>query len=183
MLPYALHDMNATDTHLLLLSKADNQIAFKQLYDRHWKRLYLFALKLLKEKAEAKDAVQDVFSNLWTKRKELDIKHPEAYLMASIKYKCLEYLKEKKLSSSFLQQFELPTQGNPIENKIHFEETMELLDTGIDGLPAKTKKIFKMSRHEDLSNKEIAYLLNISTKTVEYHITQSIKQLREVIVT
>lgn len=175
--------MTDTDTHLLLLSKADNQTAFKQLYDRHWKRLYLFALKLLKDQSEAKDAVQDVFSNLWAKRKELDIKNPEAYLMASIKYKCLEYLKEKKLAPSFLHQFELSDQENPIENKIHFEETMQLLDTGIDGLPAKTKKIFKMSRQQDLSNKEIAYLLNISTKTVEYHITQSIKQLRDVVVT
>ena len=175
--------MNVSDTHLLLLSKADNQLAFKQLYDGHWKKLYLFAFKLLNSEPEAKDAVQEVFTNLWAKRKELEIKNLEAYLMASIKYKCLEQLKQKKLSPSFMDKFEPPVQGNPTENKLDFEETMHMLDTGIDRLPAKTKKIFKMSRQDELSNKEIAHMLNISTKTVEYHITQSIRQLKDVIVT
>lgn len=170
--------MDTSDAHLLLLSQQDNGLAFRQLYDRHWKRLYLFSLKLLKDETEAKDVVQEVFFTLWSKRKELQIKDTKAYLFAATKYRCLESLRRKRLDTTFLDKAHAFFGENNVEKEIHFKETQNTLAKRIELLPSKTRQIFKMSRYDELTNKEIAYQLNISTKTVEYHITQSIKQLR-----
>lgn len=169
--------MKTTDADLLMLAKNGNEIAFKQLYDRHWKRLYVFSLKFLKNDSEAKDVVQEVFYMLWSKRQDLDIRELKPYLFASTKFKCLEYLKKGKMTT-FLNHVNLFIQDNSLERELNFKDTQFKLQKGIDALPEKSKRIFKMSRFQELSNKEIAHELDISIKTVEYHITQCIKRLR-----
>ena len=52
----------------------------------------------------------------------------------------------------------------------------------IEKMPPQRKKIFKMSRLENLSNDEIATLLNISKRTVESHISQALADLRKLLV-
>ncbi|WP_400073503.1 RNA polymerase sigma-70 factor [Zobellia russellii] len=173
--------MKISDANLFLLTLKDNEVAFKQLYDRLWKGLYLFSLKLLQNETEAKDVVQDVFCNLWTKRKELEIKNVKSYLFSATKYKCLEYIRKNKNYTDLLTQVNLVHIENNTERELDFKETKSKIENCIDTLPLKTKQIFTMSRYDDLSNKEIAHELNISIKTVEYHITQSIKQLTPVI--
>lgn len=174
--------MKTSDSnYLFTLARIDNELAFNQLYDRLWKSLYLFSLKLLKNETEAKDVVQDVFCNLWTKRKELEIKNINSYLFSATKYKCLEYIRKNKNYTELLSRVNLVDLENNTERDLDFKETKFKIEKGIDTLPKKTRQIFTMSRYDDLSNKEIAHKLNISIKTVEYHITQSIKQLTPVI--
>ncbi|MGJ8738235.1 RNA polymerase sigma-70 factor [Zobellia laminariae] len=173
--------MKISNTNLFLLTLKDNEVAFKQLYDRLWKSLYLFSLKLLKNETEAKDVVQDVFCNLWTKRKELEINNVQSYLFSATKYKCLEYIRKNKNYTDLLNQINLADVENNTERELDFRETKSKIEIGINSLPLKTKQVFTMSRYDDLSNKEIAHKLNISIKTVEYHITQSIKRLTPVI--
>ncbi len=169
--------MKTSDADLLMLAKKDNEIAFKQLYDRHWKRLYVFSFKFLKNESEAKDVVQEVFCMLWSKRRDLEIREVKPYLFASTKFKCLEYLKKERLTV-FLNHVNLFIQDDSLEKEMSFKDTQVKLQRGIDSLPEKSKRIFKMSRYQELSNKEIAHELDISIKTVEYHITQCIKRLR-----
>lgn len=170
--------MELSDGYLLQLLKKGNEVAFKQLYDRHWKRLYLFALRFLGTNTDAKDVVQEVFLVLWTKQGDLDIRDLGAYLYSMTKNKCLAQLGKRKLDTTFLDRVNLELGENNVEKDIHFKETQVKLEKGIDLLPSKTKEIFKLSRYDELSNQEIAHRLNISIKTVEYHITQSIRYLR-----
>lgn len=173
--------MKISDANLFLLTLKDNEVAFKQLYDRLWKSLYLFSLKLLKNETEAKDVVQDVFCNLWDKRQELEIENVKSYLFSATKYKCLEYIRKNNNYSDLLTRINLAASENNTERELDFKETKTKIENGIDTLPLKSKQIFTMSRYDNLSNKEIAHKLDISIKTVEYHITQSIKQLAPVI--
>ena len=59
-----------------------------------------------------------------------------------------------------------------------FEIKLKRITANIEKLPSKTKEIFKMSKQNGLTNKEISEFLNISIKTVEFHITKSFKILR-----
>ena len=59
-----------------------------------------------------------------------------------------------------------------------FKELVEQINSVIDSLPDKCRKVYKLSREEQLSHKEISQKLNISTKTVENHITKALKTLR-----
>ena len=60
---------------------------------------------------------------------------------------------------------------------IHSDLT-QAIEKGIALLPEKTQQVFKLSRFENCTNKEISNAFNISEKAVEYHITQSLKQMR-----
>ena len=57
-------------------------------------------------------------------------------------------------------------------------ELSEAIDIATRQLPEKTRQVFRMSRFEEQSVKEIAQTMNISEKAVEYHITKSLKILR-----
>jgi len=62
--------------------------------------------------------------------------------------------------------------------KLEYGELKETVDRIVNNLPEKQREVFLLSRYEGLSHKEIAERLNISTKTVEYHISQSISAIK-----
>lgn len=169
-----------SDSKLLTLIGNGNEIAFKQIYDKYWKRLYLFALKLLPSEGDAKDVVQEVFCNLWVKADRLQIENLESYLYSMTKNKCFDHLRRKKYSDEALTEIILQTilsDSNP-EDHLEYMETKKNLEKSLFQLPPKTRQVFQLSRNFDLSNKQIASKLNISVKAVEYHMTQSIKHLK-----
>ena len=55
---------------------------------------------------------------------------------------------------------------------------MRALEKALDGLPEKTQEVYRLSRFENLSGREIAERIGLSEKSVEYHISQSLKFLR-----
>ncbi|TKD57939.1 RNA polymerase sigma-70 factor [Flavobacterium sp. ASW18X] len=169
--------MTAPDLELFQLIKKDNQLAFRQLYDRHWKKQFYFAVGFLKDETLAKDVVQEVFCILWEKRDHLNIQHFGSYLHSITRNKCLEHLKKSVVFKDVLLHMDALNAENTTEQHIHYLETKEKIEKEINSLPNKTKQIFRLSRHQELSHKEIAKKMNVSTKTVEYHISQSIKKL------
>jgi RNA polymerase sigma-70 factor (ECF subfamily) len=62
---------------------------------------------------------------------------------------------------------------------VEYGELREAVDQIVDNLPEKQREVFRLSRYEGMSHKEIAEKLNISTKTVEYHIHQSTSTIKE----
>ena len=60
-----------------------------------------------------------------------------------------------------------------------YDSLLELAEQAIEKLPDKRKLVFKLSRYDGLSNKEIAGQLHLSKRTIENHIQQALKSLRE----
>lgn len=67
-----------------------------------------------------------------------------------------------------------PSEYGNIEHK----ELLSQINSIVDNLSTKCKEVYKLSREEQLSHKEIASQLDISTKTVENHLTKALRQLR-----
>jgi RNA polymerase sigma-70 factor (ECF subfamily) len=61
---------------------------------------------------------------------------------------------------------------------IEYKELLSQINSIVDKLSAKCKVVYRMSREEQLSHKEIANQLDISTKTVENHLNKALRQLR-----
>jgi RNA polymerase sigma-70 factor (ECF subfamily) len=136
----------------------------------------------------AEDIVQDVFTTVWIKKDELtfdDGLSPYLYKAvhnASIQYlrhqqvvnghNALVYakLKEDEFIPSFWKHF-IPDPA--IETEIH-----DLYEKAMDALPQKTKEIFLLSREYGLKNAEIAQKINLSVKSIEYHISSALKIFR-----
>ena len=84
-----------------------------------------------------------------------------------------------QLLSEFLDYLDLNKfDVDPTGRNLEFEETKDNLDKLISNLPYKCQSVFKLSRYEDLKNKEIADQLNISQRTVETHISNALKILK-----
>lgn len=164
----------------------DDQIAFRQFFDKYYHRLVNFAFFFLESSVAAEEVVSSVFISLWEKRKDLGkIERIEAYLFSSTKNKSYNYLRDNKRSIQFKDidsedDFLVPIFENP-ESKLLTEELKELLIKIIDELPPKCKMIFTLIREDGLKYKEVAKLLDISVKTVEVQMGRALTKLKSAI--
>jgi RNA polymerase sigma-70 factor (family 1) len=168
------------DEMLLKLLKASDEEAYREIYLRHWKPLFLTACKKVHSKEIAEELLQNIFLSLWEKRAVLNIEQLGAYLATSVKYQVLNYVKSCIIKERYLhlskKHPELSQEDGDTTLIMH--ELSAAINHAIDQLPEKTREIFKLSRFENRSIKEIAQSLSISEKVVEYHITKSLKLLR-----
>ena len=169
-----------TDEILLRLLKADDDKAFKEIYSRYWKPIFETAYRRLASQDIAKELVQTVFLRIWEKRHIIQINHLQSYLQGAIRNRIINYIESTLVHKKYLQHvMDTSTRTcQGAESTIHFHELSKALEKAIGMLPEKTRHVFRLSRFDHLSIREIAISLNISEKAVEYHITQSLKTLR-----
>ncbi len=171
-----------TDNELVTRLQTDsNKNAFEELYNRYWEKLLIQALVKLNSDVEAEEVVQDVFLNLWNRRQTLDIKYTfHTYIASCVKYEILNKLahrrKETNLKVQSISNFTEET--NTTEEHINYNALIKQIEETVNALPEKCQLVFRLSREEGLSQKQIAEQLNISPKTVETHFTKALKAIR-----
>ena len=169
-----------TDEILLQLLKADNDKAFKEIYSRYWRSIFESAYHRLANKEVAKELVQAIFLRIWEKRHTIQVHHLHSYLQTAIRNSIINYIESTLVHKKYLQHAMNAgsTTCNGTEAAINFHELSQAIEKAIALLPEKTRNVFRLSRFDHLSIREIAANMNISEKAVEYHITQSLKTLR-----
>ena len=174
-------DIQTNEVELLNQLKAGDERAFDQLFRGYYKYLVVIAYQYIKDDHISKDLVQEVFMDLWKRREVIDIDFSLKYfLRRAVINKCLATAK-KNSRMSFKEDAgsELSTSFNEAEKAFQMKELNEILEEAYAQLPERCRLIFKMSRQENLSHKEIAAKLDISTKTIENQITKALKIVRE----
>lgn len=167
-----------TDEELLGLLKQDDKNAFEILYHKYFNRLYLQALKVLKDETVSKDIIQEVFLQLWNKRYTQQIESLNAYLYAITRFQVFKAIRSGKDHEDIFEvEHELPLCRNT-EHAMAEKEVSVAFFSGMADLPEKCRTIFSMSRVDYLSHKEISLQLSISPKTVENQITIALRKLR-----
>jgi RNA polymerase sigma-70 factor (ECF subfamily) len=169
-----------TDEMLILLLKSGDELAFTEIYRRHWHMLYLHAKKVLADGHEAKDLVQDLFFSLWTKAAALDVKtNLKGYLYVMARNRVLNLLRQKK-QHDFVELIaeELEAQDVSLLQAISQQELAELIDAEIARLPPKMRLVFELSRRSFLTHKEIAERLDMNEEAVKKQISRSLKLLK-----
>lgn len=159
----------------------NDQTALAEVYKDNWEMMYFAVFNLVKNKQISEDIVQDVFVKIWKNREKLEIKVSlRSYLYTSAIYKTYDYFRKNKsaITVDLLENFNERVQTSNPETKLMDKELEEYIETVISELPEKCRVVFNLSRKGDLSHKEIAAKLNISTRTVEGHITKALKILR-----
>ncbi|HSF44604.1 MAG TPA: RNA polymerase sigma-70 factor, partial [Chitinophagaceae bacterium] len=158
-----------------------NQDAFNILYVRYWEYLYKFAFLILRDKDACKDVVQDVFIWVWEHRKGLEMHTPKSYLRTAVKYKIANYIRTGNIRNSFFDEAAQVAHSQTNPGSAEFAELKELknvIQVTIAHLPVKCQEIYRLSREENLSNREIARQLGISVKTVENQMTIALHRIR-----
>ena len=162
------------------LSKGSKQ-AFETLYLRYSYLVERFVYSLVKDRNATDDITQNVFLNLWSRRANLskDIAF-RSYLFTSSKNAVIDWFRRRdKLQTEAISTglTDLPTADT--EKVLDDAELLTLINLAISNMPEKRKRIFTLSRVDGLRNAEIARQMGISEKTVEYHISKALEELRK----
>lgn len=169
---------SADDLALIRQIKAGNKMAFNTLFDRYWQDLYAFAFSLYKQKDLVDDCLQEVFAAIWERRGSQDIKNPKAYLFQAVRFQVASQIRKIKLDESTDAIINSLNYADKIQHQIDLKELQHQIDGVVEGLPRRCAEIFRMSRFDHLSNKEIAAQLSISIRSVENQITTALQKIR-----
>lgn len=155
--------------------------AYQVIYDRYWLKLYALAYAQVGTKEEAKDVVHNLFESLWKNRQTSNIRDLSTYLTISIRYRCISHIKSQINLRKYHEYliFQEIHQSSAAEDIINLSDLQKAIEEALKKLPEKTVEVFKMSRFEHKTTREIADSMNLSEKAVEYHITKSLKILKE----
>lgn len=154
--------------------------SFKKAYDLYWEKVFAVCYNNIKEIEPSKGMVQDIFKSLWERRENLELQNIEHYLIRAAKFKAFEYIRNKvsREAHTNFKMMDCRTSNNCTEEQVLFNDLKEKVADLVDTLPCQCKRVYKMSREQGLSNKEIAKMLVISERAVEYHITKAMSKLK-----
>ncbi len=172
-------EANLKDEELLINLKSGSQEAFTQIYRKYWQELYNSAYKRLRNREHSQDVVQAVFTSLWDRHKEVDVRNISAYLHTAVKFQVFKQVLKSPSTSEFVEQFENII-ASPVatDDLVHEKEILALVKLWIDALPKKRREIFLLHYNEGLSTLQIAEELNISRKTVQNQLNTANNDLR-----
>lgn len=155
---------------------------FEQYYKEHFRSFYLMARKYLNDPASAEEIVNDVFLKVWEDGDKMVIETSlKSYIYRAIINRSINMInKTKKDEARHVELNAFPDEGYELQ-QIEENELKVKLYAAIDHLPEQCRRVFEMSRFEELKQQEIADKLGISIKTVKNHITIALKMLNKAI--
>lgn len=177
-----MEDLSTSDDQRLLeLIREGDAAALKEVFNRYWERLVAIGYYHTRNKQSAEEIVSDVLAGLWFKASTLEIRSLSAWLATAVKYSVFKAILRQKRRDELLAGAPVGTteDDETTEKALEARFLEEFVEGVVEQLPEKTRLVFKYSRDEQLSNAEIAGRLELSTKSVEYHITRALKTLRD----
>lgn len=172
-------NISFSDIELIEQLRNDDEVALDLIFKKYWKPLFISAFNILKNKEVCEDLIQDIFIKIWDRRSEIEITCSlKGYLFASMRYEVYRQIKIDNARVSLLEiKDPVLKDPSPYEDLV-FKDLLAEIDEAVCALPNKCKEVYRLSREEDLSHKEISEKLDIAPKTVEAHITKALKHLR-----
>ena len=170
-----------SDYELSGLLKSDDKAAFTEIYNRYKWVLFLHALKRIRDREQAKDIIQELFTTLWDKRHDLDLRsHLSGYLYTAVRNRIIKAFAHQQIKSDYVNSVVASfNDDNCItDHKVRQSNLAAIIENEINELPEKMREVFILSRKHNLSHKEIALRLDIEEATVKRQISNALKILR-----
>jgi RNA polymerase sigma-70 factor (family 1) len=172
-----------TDSELWQAIALDNSKAFDLLFERYWTMVYGTAFSYLKDADASSQIVQDIFLNLWQKRKSYSIGCFKNYLRSAARYHVYKQLKSRKSTILvYVEDYDavgaFQQSQNEGDENLRYQELQQVVDYSLSQLPKRCQQIFTLSRTDHLTNEEVSKQLGISKRTVENQLTTALQLLR-----
>lgn len=162
------------------LAKRDSS-AFEEVFKTYFKNLHAYACTILKDEADAEEAVQQVFFKLWERAEHLSFSGSvAAYLYRAVHNQCLNQLKHQQVKANHQLHVAYSMKNESVNGpaKMISKELEQKIREALNELPEQCRTVFQLSRFEEMKYREIADQLDISIKTVENQMGKALKQLR-----
>ncbi len=162
-------------------SSKNTRQTFEKMFRQFQPMLVRYASTMLYSREDALEVVQEVFVKIWQKRDELEFgEQLKAYLFRAVRNQALNRINRNRLDTVSLdERMVMLAEENEGEIEEGKRQKLAQVYREMDKLPPNCKEIFVMSRLEGLSHKEIAAILDISTKTVENQIGIALRKIRK----
>lgn len=160
-----------------LLRQGDGA-AFEKIYKQYWTELYNAAYKRLPDKVVCQDIIQNIFTDLWLRRADVEIENPIAYLHTAVRFQVLKHISRSPKNNFITDAFVELISPLESDSGVLEKEVKTLIALYIQALPKKRRNIFLMHYFEGLSTAKIAMELNVSQKTVQNQLTTASHGLR-----
>ncbi|MDF7819285.1 sigma-70 family RNA polymerase sigma factor [Runella sp. MFBS21] len=176
-----MQKVELTDDSLVSLLKNNDTKAFEIIYRRYWHQLYGFVYQQTGSKEEAEEILQELMLSLWQNRAQSRIQNLSAFLFIAARNLTNRYFR-KKINLRKYREYQLlheVFENIDIDHIFNENQLSEAIEKVLSQLPEKTATIFRMNKINELSVKVIAAQMGLSDKAVEYHITKSLKMVRQ----
>lgn len=185
MVPTAMQE-----NELLTSIRNGDQAAFNALFDLYWDMLWQIAERKTGDTSDAKDLVQELFIDIWNRRKKLSIKGSlKTYLIAAVYLKVFRYFNSKGFTDTHNRNFghHLVQTGQDKEQVFTALQQQEqelgdisaIIESVIAQMPDQMRKAFTLKHYHQYSNSEIAEEMNLSIHTVKNHLKHGLQRLRK----
>lgn len=154
---------------------------FEELFIKYYSHFNQFIFGLVKDEWISEDITQNTFIKVWVNREKLQSNLSiHSYLYVIAKYEVYNHFRSKQnqIVDRFLDGVHDTVVTPSAENELFWNEMQKAIADTIETMPEKRRAIFKMSRFEHKSAKEIAEIMHISARTVEKHIELALRELR-----
>ena len=177
MVNYANLDGNA----LMKLIRSNDELAFTEVYNRYWEQLLAVAFHFTRSKQSAEDVLQEVMLSLWTRRSQLQVESANAYLATAVKFSVFKIIAREKRHREIEKDLPIQESISDIEEKLDTKFWQDYINGEVEQFADKTKLIFTYRTEDDLSITEIAEKMDLSPKSIEYHLTKAMQALRNTV--
>jgi len=174
-------DKDNITLELLNRFKKGDHAAFEKIFERYSKQLFQFSLSYLKSEEAAEDIVQEVFIRIWNNRSEIKTDTSfQSYLFTITLNSVRKYFNQLSRLNELKHDILFDSSGlkPDFDDRSDYQVMLNKLEELIKQMPEKRREVFIKKKIEEKSLKEISEELNITTKTVEYHITEAMRFLK-----
>ena len=150
---------------------------FERLFKDNYPLMYRMAFSMVENADDAKDAVNQVFTQMWRGKPKVSDNSIKGYLLAATRNQCLHILRQRQLQ----RQMEEELQRDEAECRDEEREELlrELKQIIEDNLTEQDKRVLQYHYDEEMTYAETASALGISTAAVNKHITRSLAKIRQ----
>ena len=170
---------------LLCRFKEGDVEAFRDIYEKWRRPIFLFLRKMLASEDDAHDITQDVFSSLWEMREKIDTsKDIKALIFLLARRTTASYLRKIRSHDQYLSEQEYEVEYSKDSEDIVIEKEIELLMLyTLERMSETQRRVFEMSFYKGMSNAEIAEALQLSNGSVRVHLHEARKSIKNIILT
>ena len=171
----------------LRLRKGDAK-ALEILFRNYYTLLYDYGVKLATEEELVKDAIQEVFSYIWEKRKNLSaVDSVKAYLLVSLRHLLLNTLGKRRRQRAAHQEFTMDQIADAfsLEDLVIFAEQeaseQKRLRSAFRKIPARMREALYLKTYDGLTYKEIAEIMNVRPQVVGNYVSEAFHRLKSML--
>jgi RNA polymerase sigma-70 factor (ECF subfamily) len=158
-----------------------DEVAFAEYYERHVGSLVRYVENISGDFEDARDIVQETFIKLWEMRE--NIERPDGFAFTSANRAALDRLRRNRSRSRYVDErlYLNEMEELPTDEYIISAETARLIDGAIRQMPLQRRKVFELSRNENLTYGEIAERMSLSYNTVSNYMKLALQEIRSIL--